>query len=43
MGDYQENLVNVSIILGMTLFIMSWDYVVPAIKSLRRKVFSNES
>ena len=38
MGDYQQNLVNVSIILGITLFMMSWDYVVPTIKSVR-KVF----
>ena len=38
MGDYQENLVNVSIIFGMTLFIMSWDYAVPLFKNVR-KVF----
>ena len=36
MGDYQENLVNVSIIVGMTLFMMSWDYVVPTIKGVRK-------
>ena len=39
MGDYQENLINVAIIVGMTLFIMSWDMVVPVVRNVR-KVFS---
>jgi len=36
MGDYAENLQVAGIILGMTLFIMSWDYVPTIFNKLRR-------
>jgi len=39
MGDYQQNLANVAMILGVTLFVMSWDYV-PPIYGKIKKVFA---
>ena len=39
MGDYQENLVLAVIITSLTVFIMSWDCVVPTIRNVK-KVFN---
>ena len=39
MGDYQQNLVNVAIIVGVTVFMMSWDLVVPICSKIK-KVFA---
>ena len=36
--NYWENLQTAGIVLAMTLFIMSWDYVPPAYNKIR-KVF----
>ena len=36
MGDYAENLQVAGIIFGMTMFIMSWDYVPAIFNKLRR-------